>query len=173
MFGSRPRHQFTELTSNAVLRWADDHKVALHYIAPGKPVHNAFAESFIGRLRDELLNETCSIAPPNTRAVLEAWRADQPHQTALAAWLGEPGHLCRGTAVRYNSLHRRLRSADCRHHRPTGHYRTPDSSCSGTRIGATSSKIEWVTENEHQLANYIPESDSVRKRCRPCAVGGL
>ena len=44
-----------ELTSNAVLRWADDHKVAWHYIAPGKPPQNAFAESFIGRLRDECL----------------------------------------------------------------------------------------------------------------------
>jgi transposase InsO family protein len=34
----------TELTSIAILRWADDHKVAWHYIAPGKPVQNAFAE---------------------------------------------------------------------------------------------------------------------------------
>ena len=45
----------TELTSNAILRWTDDHKVEWHYIAPGKPVQNAFAESFIGRQRDELL----------------------------------------------------------------------------------------------------------------------
>jgi len=30
----------TELTSNAILRWADDHKVAWHYIAPGRPVQN-------------------------------------------------------------------------------------------------------------------------------------
>ncbi len=30
----------TELTSNAILRWADDHKVNWHYIAPGKPVQN-------------------------------------------------------------------------------------------------------------------------------------
>jgi putative transposase len=37
------------------LQWADDHKVNWHYIAPGKPVQNAFVESFIGRLRDELL----------------------------------------------------------------------------------------------------------------------
>jgi len=57
----------TELTSNAILRWADDHKVEWHYIAPGKPVQNAFAESFIGRLRDELLH---------ARSMLEAWRAD-------------------------------------------------------------------------------------------------
>ena len=73
----------TELTSNAILQWADDHKVAWHYIAPGKPVQNAFAESFIGRLRDELLNETLFRSLPHTHAALEAWRADyntsRPH----------------------------------------------------------------------------------------------
>jgi len=73
----------TELTSNAILRWADDHKVAWHYIAPGKPVQNAFAESFIGRLRDELLNETLFRSLAHTRAALVAWRADynseRPH----------------------------------------------------------------------------------------------
>jgi putative transposase len=52
---------------------ADDHKVSWHYIAPGKPVQNAFAESFIGRLRDELLNETLFRSLAHTRAVLEAW----------------------------------------------------------------------------------------------------
>jgi putative transposase len=84
----------TELTSNAILQWADDHKVAWHYIAPGKPVQNAFVESFIGRLRDELLNETLFRSLAHTRAVLEAW------QTALAARLDEPSHLRFGTAVR-------------------------------------------------------------------------
>jgi len=73
----------TELTSNAILQWADDHNVAWHYIAPGKPVQNAFAESFIGRLRDELLNETLFRSLSHARAVLEAWRADynneRPH----------------------------------------------------------------------------------------------
>ena len=73
----------TELTSNAILQWADDHNVAWHYIAPGKPVQNAFAESFIGRLRDELLNETLFRSLSHPRAVLEAWRADynneRPH----------------------------------------------------------------------------------------------
>ena len=43
----------TELTSTA----NRDHKIAWHYIAPGKPVQNAFVESFDSRLRDELLNE--------------------------------------------------------------------------------------------------------------------
>jgi len=48
----------SELTSNAILLWADTSKVDWHYIAPGKPMQNAFIESFNGRLRDELLNET-------------------------------------------------------------------------------------------------------------------
>jgi putative transposase len=73
----------TELTSNVILQWADDRKVGWHYIAPGKPVQNAFAESFIGRLRDELLNETLFRSLPHVRAVLEAWRTDynteRPH----------------------------------------------------------------------------------------------
>jgi len=36
----------TELTSNAMLRWADERRVAWHYIVPGKPTQNAFIESF-------------------------------------------------------------------------------------------------------------------------------
>ena len=48
----------TELTSNAILSWADDMEVSWHYIAPGKPQLNGHSESFNGRLRDELLNET-------------------------------------------------------------------------------------------------------------------
>ena len=50
----------TELTSNAILSWADERRVGWHYIAPGKPIQNAFIESFNGRLRDELLTRPCS-----------------------------------------------------------------------------------------------------------------
>ncbi len=73
----------TEFTSNAILRWADDRKVGWHYIAPGKPVQNAFIESFNGRLRDELLNETLFRSLAQVRAALDAWRHDyntaRPH----------------------------------------------------------------------------------------------
>jgi putative transposase len=79
----------TELTSNAILRWADEHRVAWHYIAPGEPTQNAFVESFNGRLRDELLNETLFHSLPHARAVLGAWRqdynADRPH--SRLGWL--------------------------------------------------------------------------------------
>ena len=33
----------TELTSNAILTWADERHVGWHYIAPGKPIQNAFS----------------------------------------------------------------------------------------------------------------------------------
>ena len=66
----------TELTSNAILTWADRSRVAWHYIAPGKPTQNAFIESFNGRLRDELLNETLFTSLAQARVVLERWRAD-------------------------------------------------------------------------------------------------
>lgn len=79
----------TELTSTAILRFADDSRIAWHYIAPGKPVQNAFVESFNGRLRDELLNETLFRSLSHARIVLEAWRADyntsRPH--SRLGWL--------------------------------------------------------------------------------------
>ena len=73
----------TEFTSNAILSWADRSRVEWHYIAPGKPTQNAFIESFNGRLRDELLNETLFTTLAQVRALLGRWRADynesRPH----------------------------------------------------------------------------------------------
>jgi putative transposase len=66
----------TELTSNAILAWADRTGVGWHYIAPGKPQQNGFVESFNGRLRDELLNETLFRSIPHARAMLDDWRRD-------------------------------------------------------------------------------------------------
>jgi putative transposase len=91
----------TELTSNAILAWADERGVAWRYIQPGKPMQNAFIESFNGRLRDELLNETLFRSLPQARSVIEDWRHDyndqRPHSrlgwrtpTAFAAaWAAE------------------------------------------------------------------------------------
>jgi putative transposase len=73
----------TELTSVAILRWSQDRTVDWHYIAPGKPQQNAFAESFIGRLRDECLNETVFTSLRHAQAVLASWQRDynevRPH----------------------------------------------------------------------------------------------
>ena len=68
----------TELTSGAVLRWAT-RRVAWHYIEPGKPVQNAFIESFNSKLRDECLNEYVFTSLGEARAIIEAWRHDYNH----------------------------------------------------------------------------------------------
>src|SRR3978361_1283606 len=52
----------TEFTCNAMLTWSEENQIAWHFIAPGKPMQNGFCESFNGRMGDELLNETCSLA---------------------------------------------------------------------------------------------------------------
>lgn len=73
----------TELTSNAILSWAAERKVDWHYINPGKPVQNAFIESFNSRLRDEFLNETLFTSLGQAKIALEDWRRDynqvRPH----------------------------------------------------------------------------------------------
>ncbi|QAS83253.1 IS3 family transposase (plasmid) [Rhizobium acidisoli] len=70
----------SEFTSNAILQWADRTKVDWHYIAPGKPIQNAFIESFNGRLRDELLNETLFSSLAHARSALSNWRSDYNDQ---------------------------------------------------------------------------------------------
>ena len=102
----------TELTSNAILGWADDMLVSWHYIAPGKPQQNGHNESFNGRLRDELLNETLFRSLRHARAVLETWRRDyneqRPHSklgwmTPQAFALTLHGDAAGGAALRPGS----------------------------------------------------------------------
>jgi putative transposase len=68
----------TELTSSAVLRWVPG-RVSWHYIEPGKPVQNAFIESFNSRLRDECLNEHLFGSLAAAREIIESWRQDYNH----------------------------------------------------------------------------------------------
>ncbi len=73
----------TELVSQAVLRFNAATRIEWHYIAPGKPIQNAFVESFNGRLRDECLNEHVFSSPAEARRIIENWRIDydtlRPH----------------------------------------------------------------------------------------------
>jgi putative transposase len=73
----------TEFTSNAILAWAIDHQVEWHYIAPGKPMQNGYIESFNGRMRDELLNESLFLDLDHARHLIGVWVADynsaRPH----------------------------------------------------------------------------------------------
>ena len=69
----------TELTSNAILRWQEEHGVEWHYIDPGKPQQNGYIESFNGSLRDECLNEDIFDSLADARRKLALWRYDDNH----------------------------------------------------------------------------------------------
>ena len=62
----------TALTGTAILSRRQKSRIGWHYIAPGKPQQNAFAESFIGRLRYQCLNETLFASLRQARVVLAA-----------------------------------------------------------------------------------------------------
>ncbi|MGX4803390.1 IS3 family transposase [Bradyrhizobium guangdongense] len=70
----------TEFTCNAMLAWCKDAAIDWHFIAPGKPMQNGFVESFNGRMRDELLNETLFFDLDDARTKITNWIADYNHQ---------------------------------------------------------------------------------------------
>lgn len=74
-----------EMCSIAMLCWARDRGVRLHFIQPGKPTQNAFIESFNGRLRDECLNEHDFASLFDVRRTLAEWRDNynqkRPHKS--------------------------------------------------------------------------------------------
>ena len=72
-----------ELTCRAMIAWCMQRNIALEYIRPGKPIENAFVESFNGKFRDECLNENWFLDLNDARSTIEAWREDyntcRPH----------------------------------------------------------------------------------------------
>jgi putative transposase len=75
----------TELTSRHFLAWGIEKRITLAHIQPGKPVQNAFAESFNGRFRDECLNTSWFTNLWDARKKISAWRNeynhDRPHSS--------------------------------------------------------------------------------------------
>src|SRR5262249_46206146 len=72
-----------EFCSRVVDDWAHRSGVKLQFIRPGKPVENAFIESFNGKCRDEFLNEHLFLSLEQVRIETEMWRLDynreRPH----------------------------------------------------------------------------------------------
>jgi putative transposase len=83
-----------------MLMWAKDHDVNWYYIAPSRPMQNGYIESFNGRMRDELLNESLFIDLDQARGLIAAWVADyntaRPHSS-----LGYRRRYPGGTAPRH------------------------------------------------------------------------
>jgi putative transposase len=65
--------------------WAYRHGIRLAFIRPGKPVENAYIESFNGKFRDECLNEHWFVTMDHARRVIERWReeynGERPHSS--------------------------------------------------------------------------------------------
>ena len=74
-----------EFAGKVMGEWANRMGVKLRFIRPGKPVENAFAENFNGRLRDECLNTNWFMTVRHAREVIENWRQDynevRPHSS--------------------------------------------------------------------------------------------
>lgn len=72
-----------EVAGQVMDAWAYRRHVQLRFIAPGKPIQNAFVESFNGKLRDECLNQHWFLSLDDARAMIETWREDyntvRPH----------------------------------------------------------------------------------------------
>jgi putative transposase len=72
-----------EFAGRVLDEWAYRNDVKMNFIRPGKPIENAYIESFNGRFRDECLNTNWFINLKHARAVIEEWRKDynevRPH----------------------------------------------------------------------------------------------
>ena len=90
-----------EFTGRALFDWSARPGVRLRFIQPGKPIQNAFVQSFIGRFR-ESLNQHWFRWLAEAARVIEAWRQhynrERPHSALgyepperFARRLGAPG----------------------------------------------------------------------------------
>ena len=74
-----------EFTSRRMLGWAEECKVSLIHIQPGRPMQNGHVESFHGRLRDECLNANWFRTLKDLRRTLDSWRqeynCERPHSS--------------------------------------------------------------------------------------------
>jgi putative transposase len=74
-----------EFRSKHVDKWAKKQGITWHFIDPGKPMQNAFVESFNGKFRDECLNESWFSSLEEAQDCTEKWRNDynteRPHSS--------------------------------------------------------------------------------------------
>lgn len=74
-----------EFAGRTMQTWAARNGVELRFIQPGKPVQNAYIESFNSRFRDECLSQHWFASLSHMRSVIDNWREDynhhRPHST--------------------------------------------------------------------------------------------
>jgi hypothetical protein len=147
-----------------------------HYIAPGKPMQNAFIESFNGRLRDELFNETLSSSLAQARIALRCCRADynnaRPH--LQLGWKTPPEFAAtcnprRDRALRYAGG---SASAPAPTHRPDGHIQPPERTQAWITLGARSASlvaasISQLKDDTGIICGFIGFADATTEDAAP------
>ena len=75
----------SEFTAKVVREWLEALGVTTLFIAPGSPWENGYVESFIGKLRDELLNGEIFYTLQEAQVLIERWRREynqvRPHSS--------------------------------------------------------------------------------------------
>ena len=96
-----------EFAGRALDLWAHHHGVALQFIRPGRPVENAFIESFNGHFREECLSTEWFTSLTHAQQVIESWRNDyndgRPHSSLNGR---TPAEFARELQKNDNSLER-------------------------------------------------------------------
>lgn len=76
--------------------------MTLRFIRPGKPIENAYVESFDAKLRDECLNEHWFVNLLDAKAAIETWRVDyntaRPHSSLNGATADQFAKITEGVA---------------------------------------------------------------------------
>jgi len=75
----------SEFTNKAMFFWAKRVGVKLHFIQPGKPIQNAFVESFNGKFREYCLDLKWFASLEDARSTIDRWRSHynnvRPHRS--------------------------------------------------------------------------------------------
>ena len=124
-----------EFTSRAYLAWSLRQRIELVHIRPGKPIENAYIESFNGRLREECLNVSWFRNLFDARRQITAWRDHdnrvRPH-SALACHTPEEFARAQASAP-FCSAEVGCRGRGLKH-RPLPRHPTPRSKRGSTRL---------------------------------------
>lgn len=150
----------TELTSMTILCWTQETRIEWHYIAPGKPTQNAFIESFNGRLRDELLNETIFTLLADARLALADRMIDYKTVRPHSAIGNVPPTVYAKLSAPAVTMH-----AGKRHH---AHRPAAQFSGSGHRAGDPGVS-EWAVRNSLPHRETLRTLEELERR--KCSIG--
>jgi putative transposase len=143
----------------AMDQWAQGRGVRLQFIEPGKPIQNAFIESFNSRLREECLNEQVFVSLADARRKIEHWRVqhnrERPHSSL--GYLAPEEFAAKNRPQRSEPT---ARTAWPAHHLPAGAVRTQRSRSRSLTVLRPASGHEGWAEKRHEEKEFGVTSES-------------